>query len=78
MGFTLTDRCCEDLNTPQAPGNVIAVRWRAGWTAAEVAKELHIPARVVERAEEGLEPMPKDVWINFLKLCGRRVFDDEA
>lgn len=77
MGFILTDKCCEDLDTPQTPGNVMAVRWRAGWTAEEVAKEMRISEKIIDRAEKGFEPMPQNLWVAYLTLCGRRIFDDE-
>lgn len=77
MGFILTDKCCEDLDTPQTLGNVMAVRWRAGWTVEEVAKEMNISEKIIERAEKGFEPMPQKVWVDYLSLCGRRMFDDD-
>lgn len=77
MGYTTTDKCHEDMNLPQTPENVKAVRVRAGWTQEEAALESWVTETLFKRVESGEARLPDVLWQEFLDAAGRRVFDHE-
>jgi hypothetical protein len=77
MGYTTTGICHEDINLPQTPENVKAVRVRAGWTVSEAASETKLPCLQLVRAEEGHNILTDHQWKHYLTVCGKRQFDHE-
>jgi len=77
MGYTIIDKCHEDMNLPQTPENVKAVRVRAGWTVSEAAYESGVRYDFWSEVEAGTKKLPDKVWRKFLDAAGRRVFDHE-
>jgi hypothetical protein len=77
MGYTTTDKCHEDLNLPQTPENVKAVRVRAGWTEEEAGDAVRTTEHLFKRVESGQAKLSDFVWRQFLDMAGRRVFDHE-
>lgn len=82
MGWTTGETCYERMDLDQTPGNVRAVRLRAGWTPYEVAAAINeindwdIHGANIEMAESGEDPLLGGEWLAMLNVCSRRMFDD--
>jgi hypothetical protein len=75
MGYTTTEKCYEDMNLPQTPENIKAVRVRAGLTVSEAAYETGIRYDLWVQVEAGAKTLPDKKWRDYIEFAGRRVFD---